>query len=84
MAYRTSFKYRDDLFEVKYLKIFRYDPTFYFINEKYILLAFHPCITLAGWVRGSHEINRNMKIFIYQGNDSMKIKVHSSRVNYHK
>ena len=49
-------------------------PTFYFINEKYILLAFHPCITLAGWVRGSHEINRNMKIFIYQGNDSMKIK----------
>ena len=74
MAYQTSFKYRDDLFEVKYLKIFRYDPTFYFINEKYILLAFHPCITLAGWVRGSHEINRNMKIFIYQGNDSMKIK----------
>ena len=84
MAYRTSFKYRDDLFEVKYLKIFRYDPTFYFINKKYILVAFHPCITLAGWVRGSHEINRNMKICIYQGNDSMKIKVHSSRVNYHK
>ena len=37
--------------------------TFYYINEKNIVLAFHPCITLSDWLRKSvnYNVNKNVR-----------------------
>ena len=33
-------------------------PTYFYINEKYIALAFHPCITFSDWLK--KEVNNNV------------------------
>ena len=36
--------------------------TFYYVNEKCIVLAFHPCITLSDWLRKKVNNDVNKKV----------------------